>query len=174
MRKLISIFLLLFVFPTFIYSGWFSSEKEPEEGGVDLSFPQHHYLDKNTWGGKSYDDFMQGCYKRYAKNQCDATEIARINQNFHQPRGEHNYTELGFKKTKVPEHVWNVIKEFWDQNKNKEKNEQWPPGNTYTNHWLQPTGMVSLEDRRLRGGDGSVKTVGAATTDASVSDAASD
>ena len=157
MYKLILIFSLLYILSNFVYSGWFSSNTGPEEGGVDISFPQHHYLDKNTWGGKRYNDFMEGCYKKYAKNQCDATEIARINQNFNQPKGEHNYTELGFKKMKVPEHVWGVIKEFWDLNKNNERNEQWPPGNTYTNHWVQPTGMVSLEDRRLRGGDGSVK-----------------
>ena len=85
MRKLISIFLLLFVFPTFIYSGWFSSEKEPEEGGVDLSFPQHHYLDKNTWGGKRYDDFMQGCYKRYAKKMEENGEL-ELQQNNHTKR----------------------------------------------------------------------------------------
>ena len=29
--------------------------------------------------------------------------------------------ELGFKKMKVPEHVWGVIKEFWDLNKNNER-----------------------------------------------------
>ena len=29
---------------------------------------------------------------------------------------------------------------------------QWPAGNTYTNHWDEPTMMVSLENRKLRGG----------------------
>jgi hypothetical protein len=133
------------------------SEKTRPEDGVDVSFPQHHYLDPNTWQGKRYKKFITGCYDKFKKSICDATEIARINQNFDQPRGEHNYTEVGFKKIRVPDHVWSIIKEFWDTNKDKEELEKWPPGNTYTNNWDTPTYMVSLENRKLRGGDGSTK-----------------
>ena len=46
---------------------------------------------------------------------------------------------------KAPKAVWEQVKKFWDNNKDKKnwKNENWPKGNTYTNHvsliilWLQ-------------------------------------
>lgn len=71
--------------------------------------------------------------------------------NKDQPSTQHNYTEMGFKKAKVPEAAWTLIKSFWDTNKEKMIAENWPVGNTYTNHWESPTYMVSLEDSRLRG-----------------------
>ena len=128
--------------------------------GVDVSFPQHHYLDKSTWQGQRYEKFIKGCRDKFGRRACDSTEIMRINQNFGQPKFEHNYTETGFKKMRVPDHVWALIKEFWETNwKNGagETLEKWPPGNTYTNNWDSPTYMVSLENKKLRGGDGSVK-----------------
>ena len=45
---------------------------------------------------------------------CDATERARMAMNLQQPPSEFNYTEMGFKKTKVPAGIWAEIKEFWD------------------------------------------------------------
>jgi len=135
----------------------YSSVTPPDPGGVDISSPQHHYLDVATWQGQRYKTFIEGCYAAHGKAACDSTEIARINQNFQQPKGEHNYTEVGFRKLRVPDHVWEIVSEFWEANKMKETNEKWPPGNTYTNNWLSPTYMVSLENRKLRGGDGSTK-----------------
>lgn len=41
-----------------------------------------------------------------------------------------NYTELGFKKIRAPEEVWQRIKKFWEENKGREnwKDENWPKG----------------------------------------------
>jgi len=63
-----------------------------------------------------------------------------------------NYTELGFKKIKAPPDIFEVIKEFWEKNKDNQSPENWNAGNTYTNHWVSPTTMISVENNRLRGG----------------------
>jgi len=63
-----------------------------------------------------------------------------------------NYTDIGFKKLKAPDHLMNTLKQFWEDNKHTQKQEQWFTGNTYTNNWESPTYMVSVEDTQLRGG----------------------
>jgi hypothetical protein len=63
-----------------------------------------------------------------------------------------NYTKYGFTKIRAPEHVFKLIKEFWDINRDKSKPENWPAGNTYTNHWTAPSTMVSVEDKSFKGG----------------------
>jgi prolyl 4-hydroxylase len=50
-----------------------------------------------------------------------------------------------------------LIKAFWDTNKDREKKESWGIANTYTNNWVVPTYMVSVEDTSLRGGGSSLK-----------------
>jgi hypothetical protein len=71
--------------------------------------------------------------------------------NLQQAKTQHNYTEIGFKKATVPDEAWIPLKKFWDENKDKMKEEMWPAGNTYVNHWDSPSYMVSLEDSNLRG-----------------------
>ena len=68
-----------------------------------------------------------------------------------QPKSQHNYTELGFKKMRVPKEAWEPLKHFWETNKHTPFLENWSEGYTYVNHWESPTYMVSLEDGRLRG-----------------------
>ena len=63
-----------------------------------------------------------------------------------------NYTKVGFLKTRAPEKVVHLATKFWDQNQYNQKPENWPPGNTYINHWDSPTYMLSIDDGRLRGG----------------------
>ena len=87
----------------------------------------------------------------YDKLSCESTEKARLKMNLEQPKTQYNYTELGFKKMKVPKVAWDLIWKFWTANKNNALKENWPFGYTYTNHWEFPTYMVSLEDGRLRG-----------------------
>jgi hypothetical protein len=72
--------------------------------------------------------------------------------NLNQPSTQHNYTAVGFHKTRVPDSIWPAIQSFYAQNKDTEKPENWPAGNTYVNHWVSPTYMVSFEDRQLRAG----------------------
>lgn len=120
---------------------------ETTVNGVDISFPIHHYIqDKSSVFAKRYQSSMDGCYKAYSKGECDATERARMAMNLEQPPHQHNYTEMGFKKTRVPIEVWADIQSFYEENKNKEAKEDWPRGNTYVNSWDSPSQMISFED----------------------------
>lgn len=164
-----------------------AAEDEAPEFGVDVSFPIHRttvstnypWLPHNEdpennptppeyegmpiqWLGNKkqfYDDFLQGCrdkYKKYA-SACDSTERDRVNMSFRQPTSMQNYTDIGFKKIKTPPLMWKLISDFWEANKDKRGPENWNKGNTYTNHWVAPTYMVSVENRGLRGGGGILK-----------------
>eukprot|EP00586_Coscinodiscus_wailesii_P003754 CAMPEP_0172480452 /NCGR_PEP_ID=MMETSP1066-20121228/5561_1 /TAXON_ID=671091 /ORGANISM="Coscinodiscus wailesii, Strain CCMP2513" /LENGTH=480 /DNA_ID=CAMNT_0013241745 /DNA_START=62 /DNA_END=1504 /DNA_ORIENTATION=+ len=154
----------------------------PAEYGVDVSFPiQHERISTNyAWlphnvdpannptpeeykdmpiqhlGNRKafYDDFLQGCVEFYGRSgkACQQTERDRIAMSLRQPASMVNYTDMGFKKLRAPEAVWKLISEFWNTNKNSQKEERWGTGNTYTNNWVSPTKMVSVEDSSLRGG----------------------
>eukprot|EP00605_Chrysophyceae_sp_TOSAG23-4_P000532 GSChrysophyteH1.ASY1.ANO1.601.1 assembled CDS len=69
-----------------------------------------------------------------------------------QPAHQHNYTKIGFLKRKLPDNIFKRLKDFFEENKHKEKAEQWPRGNTYVNHWKAPTYMVSFEDPTIKSG----------------------
>ena len=100
---------------------------------------------------------MDKCYARYSKQECDATENARVAMNLRQAQTQHNYTEIGFKKLKLPAEPWAIISSFYANNKGKETLEQWPRGNTYVNHWDSPSYMISFEDGQLRGSGNVIK-----------------
>lgn len=53
--------------------------------GVDVSFPIHGPLQPGTFQEKRYADYMAGCYKRYDKWTCDASERSRQRLNLAQP-----------------------------------------------------------------------------------------
>lgn len=160
---------------------------EPVEYGVDVSFPSHYakvstnypWLPHNVDPAnnptppeykdmviqplgnrqKMYEDLVEGCRKHYGKKgrACDSTERDRVAMGFRQPQSMQNYTETGFKKIRTPPEVWKLIQDFWEKNKDNRVTENWPSGNTYTNHWDSPTYMISVEDRRLRGGGSILK-----------------
>ena len=116
--------------------------------GVDVSFPIHRPItDKTSVFAKRYEASMAGCYKAYSKGECDATERARMAMNLAQPKTQHNYTELGFKKTRVPDELFQDILAFYHENKKNERTEDWPRGNTYVNNWESPSFMISFEDK---------------------------
>lgn len=118
--------------------------------GVDVSFPIHHdqILDQSSVHAVRYRKFMEGCYKEAGeKRSCDSTERARVAMSLDQPKRHINYTETGFKKTRVPETVWQDIIQFWEANKQNEVIETWNHGNTYVNHWESNPGMVSFENK---------------------------
>jgi len=112
-----------------------------------------------SWSQKeSYETHLKGCSEHYdggrlTKGSCVQTEKDRIAMNLRQPKSMTNYTELGFTKVKLDKDLFAEILDFWETNKVKGLvDEAWPKGNTYTNHWVKPTQMVSLENRKLRGG----------------------
>jgi len=147
-----------------VFSGSSSSSRDDatdpndplDEYGVDVTFPIHHYLNVNSKHAtkrlfaERYRDYMKGCIDAYSKRECEGNERARVDMNFNQPRSQHNYTEMGFKKMRIPDELWRDLQEFWDENKAKERVESWPRGNTYVNHWSTPSYMVSTGERSLR------------------------
>ena len=62
---------------------------------------------------------VQGCVEFYGKkgDRCLGTEKDRIAMNLRQPKGMYNYTKLGYTKIRAPDHVFSLIKEFWEKNK---------------------------------------------------------
>lgn len=120
--------------------------------GVDTSYAIHHPLNPKTYWGQQYEKMMAGCYEKFGRNQCLANDMARIEMNLDQPRTQHNYTDIGFKKIKAPKKLMDIILAFYNPNKGKETPEKWPPGSIYVNHWVSPTYMISFENTQFRGG----------------------
>jgi len=149
--------------------------------GVDVSFPMHNIRVSNNYAElpwnvnpaidtpteyqdkvvqplgdrqKFYEDMIQGCVEYYGKkgHRCKEYETDRVEMTLRQPQSMENYTDLGFKKIRAPENVWRLIKNFWSINKESQSKENWPVGNTYTNHWSAETSIVNIENAQLRGG----------------------
>jgi hypothetical protein len=107
-----------------------------------------------------YDQYMQACADFYnskkggtvGTDQCRENEDDRISMTLRQPQSMRNYTDLGYRKIRAPEHVFQLLKDFWEKNKENRTPEKWSIGNIYTNHWESPTFMVSVEDESLEGG----------------------
>lgn len=84
-----------------------------------------------------YDNYIQGCVDFYNKHKspkgqrCIDGERQRIQMTLTQPASVYNYTTMGFTKIRAPEHVFSLIKEFWNKNRGKERDENWAPGNIY-------------------------------------------
>jgi hypothetical protein len=128
------------------------SELKDEHYGVDVSFPIHHSIDKKSYFGQKYSEYIQGCYDKYSKRECDANDRARMDMNYDQPRSQHNYTDMGFKKIRAPDSVMKPILKFYEKYKGQDVPEKWPRGNVYVNHWDSPTTMISFENKNFRGG----------------------
>lgn len=120
--------------------------------GVDVTSPIHHFLSAKTnpFFHDRYTTLMQGCYRMYSRSECDATERERLRMSLDQPKTQHNYTELGFKKMRTPQAAWDLITNFFNSNRDKEKVEQWGRGYTYVNDWDAPSDMISFEDRDIK------------------------
>uniref|UniRef100_A0A7S1Y6U7 Fe2OG dioxygenase domain-containing protein n=1 Tax=Grammatophora oceanica TaxID=210454 RepID=A0A7S1Y6U7_9STRA len=158
-----------------------AEEQAETDYGVDVSYPMHYpsvstnypWLPHNVYqnvetpseyegmvlqplGDRQtlYDEMIQGCVDHYgAKGErCLSNEKDRIDMSLRQPKGMVNYTKNGFTKIKAPDHVFNLLKDFWDANRHLNSTEDWPAGNTYTNHWDNPSKMVSVEDTSMQGG----------------------
>ena len=103
-----------------------------------------------------YNSFVQGCrvaagtYEK-SENDCRAGEDFRIKMNNQQPMSMRNYTKNGFLKIKAPAKTFKLIKDFWEQN--REKNEtEWHNVNTYHNMWDSPPTLINIQDPGHGGG----------------------
>ena len=130
------------------------------EYGVDVSFPMHydnvtinyaelpHNLDPSIptppeyqnmpvqpLGNRQefYNNMIQGCLDYYGDkaDRCLVNERDRVDMSLRQPQSMQNYTEMGFTKIRAPDHVWELIKSFWEKNRGKEIPENWPVGMFY-------------------------------------------
>lgn len=110
-----------------------------------------------------YEHYIQGCVDFYNShstpkgNRCVHNEQDRIAMTLRQPASVYNYTEMGFMKTRAPDKVISLLRDFWNDNNGKQKPENWIAGNIYTNHWEAPTYMLSVEDTELIGGGHELK-----------------
>lgn len=128
--------------------------------GVDASFPIHYnFLGPmravsralETFGPQKinmYTEFMEGCKKMYENKayQCDHNEEDRLRLNRDQPKQMTNYTDIGFKKIRLPDEIWALLREYWGEimktgGVEALEEEYWPEANTYTNHWTSPSRM---------------------------------
>lgn len=140
-----------------------SQQKFPRYG-VDCSWPIHTLAFRRTQqcgnllGDRVglYGDFMKGCRAQFG-TRCDDTEFDRVAQAIQQPQSMINYTLTGYKKIKAPEHLFQLIQEHWERNKDRTPQqeeffiEKWTKGHTYVNYWHSNTTYYGLGDLRAGG-----------------------
>lgn len=118
--------------------------------------PEYKDMPIQPLGNKAqlYHDYMQGCIDSLNGKGtiCESNERERLEMNLRQPQSMKNYTQAGFAKIKAPAHVFSLIQEFWEKNKDKAKDERWPRGNVFVNHWERSSTFVSVEDPSMEGG----------------------
>jgi prolyl 4-hydroxylase len=79
-----------------------------------------------------YHTYMEGCYQRYGKEICEDNEQARLEMNYRQPQSVYNFTSGGFRKVKTPPTVFKILKDFWENNRDRMEEEEWYEGNIHT------------------------------------------
>mmetsp|Transcript_18965 Transcript_18965/g.39985 ORF Transcript_18965/g.39985 Transcript_18965/m.39985 type:complete len:290 (+) Transcript_18965:159-1028(+) len=133
--------------------------------GVDASFPIHHdFLGESpsisnvlrTFGPQKIDfyrEYVNGCREKYASigkaHECDWNEGDRMRLNLSQPKSMTNYTDVGFKKIRISDELWNILREYWQETMDNGgieslEEEYWPEANTYTNHWEAQSRMKHI------------------------------
>ena len=154
--------------------------------GLDVSFPAHYRVSTNyNKNGPSEDasyraaagtdeplqilgnrqelylNHLNGCRERFSSTGdsylCDGYEYDRMLMNRRQPQSIINMTEIGFQKVRAPEHLIQLVEEFWKANQLIQTEEHWGIGNSYHNYWKSPTMMVSVDDSGLRGSGAKLK-----------------
>jgi prolyl 4-hydroxylase len=84
-----------------------------------------------------YEHYMNGCVNAYGGLEgrgarCIENETDRWKMSLRQPQSMKNYTKMGYTKIRAPDRVYELLKEFWDKNKQFQKPEKWYPANIYT------------------------------------------
>lgn len=145
--------------------------------GIDVSFPIHNLVSTNYINPPSekgrplqplgnrhdlYIKHLNACRQNagsagYSPTRCDHFEFERMLMNRRQTQSMVNYTETGFQKVQAPEHLTELVTQFWQKNRLVQKDENWGIGNSYFNHWDNPTRVVSVDDVGLRGSGAKLK-----------------
>lgn len=77
----------------------------------------------------------------------------RMQLNMYQPRSLYNYTEMGFKKMRVPDELFQALQTFWETNRHEEGEDEWHGQiSPYHNHWEVPTSFIRIQDPMFAGG----------------------
>ncbi|CAB1116535.1 unnamed protein product [Ectocarpus sp. CCAP 1310/34] len=96
-----------------------------------------------TCGTSEGTETPQDVASRNARKQMDQ---GRLVNNRKQPEGLPRFTEVGFKKTTVPDDVWDLVKTYYEENKESPKKEKWSKNNVFTNNVEAPSYMVNLPE----------------------------
>jgi hypothetical protein len=104
-----------------------------------------------------YNNYIDGCKKYWDENGgeghlCKEYEAQRLDHNTDQIPSMVNFTDIGYKKIRAPEHVFELLVEFWEANKDKQSDESFFPGNVFINYWETETGFVDVANADLEGG----------------------
>lgn len=134
---------------------WLPHNVNPEEKSTP---PELEGVSVQPLGDRAsvYDEYIQGCrdYWGHQGSLCDDCERDRIAHNKKQPRCMVNYTDIGYKKMKTPDHVYKMILDFWESNQGNKTNEDHFEGDTFTNYWESRSVLMNLHDSELKGGGG--------------------
>jgi len=155
-RSVSALLFLFLLLPSPSSGSWlrglvWGSSKEPNDYGVDVTYPIHRFLQSDSYYGKKYQELITGCWLRFTKKECDKTERDRMDRNYDQPQSQHNYTRLGFKKIRLPNEVIMHLDEYVRENRHKEYKEDWPPAYTYINFWDSPTYIIGIDEEEENG-----------------------
>ena len=96
-----------------------------------------------------YDDFISSCDIAVKDQQghvgaCTYGEKKRLEMNRNQPKSVYNYTQHGYTRTKTPPELYDLIKEFFDKNRQLSRVE-WKNYNVYHNAWEAPPTFIDLQ-----------------------------
>lgn len=105
---------------------------------------------------ETYHKFLRDCEQTAGTHYCERQENWRMQMNMYQPRSVYNYTESGYFKMRAPDHILNLINDFWTRNRNEGVLE-WADATTYHNNWAVPTYMVHMDNSSLPGGGPSLQ-----------------
>jgi prolyl 4-hydroxylase len=134
-------------------------EQEPEQPelyGTDVSWPMHYHIaimGEPATGTiayrqqELYREFMTGCFENYGGQQCMSDERERIARNLAVPAQQTNFTSAGYAKVRAPEKAFEQLSQFWKARKEEQRVEEKWSGNTYANHWVSPTEMLSIDEQ---------------------------
>eukprot|EP00559_Dactyliosolen_fragilissimus_P001203 CAMPEP_0184864954 /NCGR_PEP_ID=MMETSP0580-20130426/16490_1 /TAXON_ID=1118495 /ORGANISM="Dactyliosolen fragilissimus" /LENGTH=434 /DNA_ID=CAMNT_0027363931 /DNA_START=35 /DNA_END=1339 /DNA_ORIENTATION=+ len=126
---------------------WLPHNVDPENNPTPPEYvgvPVQHFSERQSF----YEEYVQGCrdYWEEEGHYCDEFEQDRIHQLIDQPASVVNFTEFGYKKIQAPKQIFDLIKDFWDRNKDKDDAENWEVGTTVANYWESPSKHINVAD----------------------------
>ena len=98
-----------------------------------------------------YKDFMESCARVAGQEFCTSQENWRMQMNMYQTQSVYNYTKTGFMKTRAPHDLFQLLRSFFDRNR-EELTIEWSEITTFHNNWEAPTRMMRIDNETLDGG----------------------